>query len=199
MGDFDAGVPHAFSASSNYDVLYRGRRYPPKAIVGLAAERVTGRKYGPRDFRGGLNTKCFRLLATAGFDVVAKGAIHPFPDEVLADSLFEGATCRVLVNRYERDPVARSRCVEHHGVTCHVCGMNFCSVYGALGEGFIHVHHLTQLSEHGVRHEVDPVRDPRPVCPNCHAMLHRRTPPYSLDDIRAMLARVPTVDRVIRP
>jgi 5-methylcytosine-specific restriction enzyme A len=27
----------------------------------------------------------------------------------------------------------------------------------------------------------------RPVCPNCHAVLHLRTPPFSIDEARAML------------
>jgi hypothetical protein len=34
---------------------------------------------------------------------------------------------------------------------------------------------------------VDPVNDLKPVCPNCHAMIHRRTPPYSLEELRGLL------------
>ena len=33
----------------------------------------------------------------------------------------EGAVHRVLVNRYERDPKARAKCIEHHGACCAVC------------------------------------------------------------------------------
>ncbi len=36
-----------------------------------------------------------------------------------------------------------------------------------MGEGFIHVHHLKPLSEVGYEYRVDPIRDLRPVCPNC--------------------------------
>jgi predicted HNH restriction endonuclease len=32
------------------------------------------------------------------------------------------------------------------------------------------------------KYVVDPVNDLKPVCPNCRAMIHRRTPPYSLED-----------------
>lgn len=35
------------------------------------------------------------------------------------------------------------------------------------------VHHREPLSEVRETHEVDPIRDLVPVCPNCHAMLHR--------------------------
>lgn len=108
------------------------------------------------------------------------------PDE-LAVELTEGATTRVLVNRYERNPEARRRCIEHHGTACKVCEVDFSSRYGPIGVGFIHVHHLRALSSIGVSHSVDPVKDLRPVCPNCHAMLHTRTPPYTIRELRAMM------------
>jgi 5-methylcytosine-specific restriction protein A len=68
-----------------------------------------------------------------------------------------------------------------------VCGLDFGERYGALGEGFIHVHHLTELASIGREYEVDPVRDLRPVCPNCHAMLHRTDPALSPEELRAIL------------
>jgi len=50
--------------------------------------------------------------------------------------------------------------------------MRFQEVYGPIGAEFIHVHHLNPLSEaKGVRN-VKGAEDLRPVCPNCHAMLH---------------------------
>jgi 5-methylcytosine-specific restriction protein A len=40
-----------------------------------------------------------------------------------------------------------------------------------------------------VRHEyeVDPINDLIPVCPNCHAMIHRRRPAYSIEEVKKML------------
>jgi 5-methylcytosine-specific restriction protein A len=32
------------------------------------------------------------------------------------------------------------------------------------------------------------VNDLKPVCPNCHAMLHRRTPPYSIEELGIILS-----------
>ncbi|HEM0468253.1 TPA: HNH endonuclease [Escherichia coli] len=26
-----------------------------------------------------------------------------------------------------------------------------------------------------------------PVCPNCHAMLHRRKPPFTLEELKALM------------
>ena len=87
----------------------------------------------------------------------------------------EGAARTVSVNRYERSAWARQACVEHHGTSCAVCGIDFVEVYGDVGDGFIHVHHKTPISEvaRTKNHHVDPIEDLVPVCPNCHAMLHR--------------------------
>jgi hypothetical protein len=69
---FDAGIDHRFADSTGYDLVVADKRYPPKAIAGIAAELVTGRQYGPEDFSGGEGSKCFRLLRGAGFQIVAK-------------------------------------------------------------------------------------------------------------------------------
>jgi len=85
----------------------------------------------------------------------------------------EGATKQIIVNAYERNPQARLRCIAKYGYNCSVCGFNFQEIYGELGKNFIHVHHLNPLSEIGIDYEVNPEEDMSPVCPNCHAMLHR--------------------------
>lgn len=110
------------------------------------------------------------------------------PDEVDPAGIYlEGSVHRVLVNAYERNLHARRLCVEHHGTNCSICGFNFGSVYGEVVEGFIHVHHLRPLSEIGGEYQVDPIKDLRPVCPNCHAVAHKRIPAYSIAEVRELL------------
>jgi 5-methylcytosine-specific restriction protein A len=99
----------------------------------------------------------------------------------------EGAARTVEVNRYERNPEARRICIRHYGLSCRVCGFNFQHVYGDRGVEFIHVHHLTPLSTIAEQYELDPIRDLRPVCPNCHAMLHQRTSPLSIQELRSRI------------
>lgn len=101
--------------------------------------------------------------------------------------LVEGAVCAIKVNAYERNPEARRRCIERHGTSCSICGFNFGATYGKPAQGLIHVHHLRSLSEIGRQYVVDPVEDLRPVCPNCHAVLHRHVPPYSIEEVRTFL------------
>lgn len=100
---------------------------------------------------------------------------------------YEGAVQQVIVNAYERNPQARQQCIAHYGTECIVCGFDFGEVYGEIGQDFIHVHHLRPLTDIGERYEVNPVTDLRPVCPNCHAVIHRRKPPYSIEDVQKMV------------
>ena len=111
------------------------------------------------------------------------------PEEIEATirPLVEGAVCRVSVNAYERNPEARRQCIAAYGTDCSICSFNFAAVYGRVAEGYIHVHHLRQLSEIGEEYVIDPIVDLRPVCPNCHAVLHRRIPAYSIEEIKAFL------------
>ncbi|HLL47345.1 MAG TPA: hypothetical protein VK399_11590, partial [Longimicrobiaceae bacterium] len=86
IADLDAGVPHPFGHSMRYDVLHEGRRYPPKAVVGLAATRRTGKMWGPKSFTGGVAGPAHQLLQREGFTIVQKREPSPFPEEVEPDT-----------------------------------------------------------------------------------------------------------------
>jgi putative restriction endonuclease len=122
--------------------------------------------------------------------VVGRWAEHfALPDEVSASTqLVEGAVCRVTVNAYERNPEARRRCIAAHGTTCCICGFSFGTAYGPEAAGYIHVHHVRPLSDIGSEYVVDPVKDLRPVCPNCHAVLHLGGYCRTIDEVCVLLA-----------
>ena len=120
----------------------------------------------------------------AGFDT----DMFQGPDEIASKQFTEGKVHQVLVNAYERDPAARRACIDYYGSSCMACGLSFGERYGPVGIGYIHVHHLILLADVGESYEVDPVKDLRPICPNCHAMAHQRRPPYTIEELRAMLA-----------
>lgn len=95
------------------------------------------------------------------------------PTELTNDNnIYEGAKKTIIVNHYERNSTARQKCIDANGCRCIVCGMDFESMYGNLGRGFIHVHHVVPIATIGKNYKIDPVKDLVPVCPNCHAMLH---------------------------
>ena len=107
-----------------------------------------------------------------------------YPDEIIEQDLVEGAKKEVLVNAYERNPKAREQCIEEYGYNCFICGLNFEERYGDIGKDFIHVHHIKPLSEIKEEYIINPLEDLKPVCPNCHAMLHKKNPPYTIEEIK---------------
>jgi 5-methylcytosine-specific restriction protein A len=107
-----------------------------------------------------------------------------YPDELGPGVYVEGAKKQVRVNAYERNPKARKACISHYGTDCFVCGFAFSTMYGAIGDGFVHVHHLRPLGLSDGEYELDPIQDLRPVCPNCHAMLHRPDIMLSVEELQ---------------
>ncbi len=100
----------------------------------------------------------------------------------------EGGTSEAMRQHYKRNPKARAACVMHYGYRCFVCNFNFEDIYGSIGRQYIHVHHENELGLNGgQQYFIDPIKDLKPVCPNCHAMLHQRTPAYEIEELREML------------
>jgi len=328
--DLDEGVEHLIADSTGYDLVYQGKHYPPKAVLGIAGRYALNRELGPEHFSGGENSTCFKILrqvkmfsivqkrraflltwnpskfqvedfrkeladyfagaetlrwsvgsrkdlpdgsdlflmrlgvepkgivgmgvsigdveyqehwdgakADGGttahyvafkpsmiqenpyvslaelqanwpmFDWTPQGSgieIHDpgiirflhghgsdpgqkYPEEVDApDVHVEGAVIQVTVNAYERDPSARLECLAHHGYRCAVCERSMAEIYGPIGEGVIHIHHRTPLHTIGKAYQVNPIKDLVPVCPNCHAVLHRTIPAMDVDALKKLLA-----------
>jgi predicted HNH restriction endonuclease len=119
-----------------------------------------------------------------------------FPEELKNDDnqkpFYEGSVKQITVNSYERDTKARQECIAIHGLSCAVCGFNFEAKYGKLGKDFIHVHHLKPLAEIQAEYRVDPEKDLRPICPNCHAMLHSRKEIFTIDKLKKIIDLVLT-------
>ena len=122
-----------------------------------------------------------RAGATSGFPTV------PEEDE---DEAEEG---RLLYRRhraFERDPRLRSRkkarAREATGsLACEVCGFDFETAYGFLGQDFIECHHLVALSVTGRR--TTRLADLALLCANCHRMAHRHRPWPTVAELRALV------------
>jgi hypothetical protein len=75
IADLDAGVEHSFGSPTGYEFIYDGRRYPPKAVVGLACRYLLGRVLQPQEFSGGeAPGQANFVLRELGFSVEKKGA-----------------------------------------------------------------------------------------------------------------------------
>jgi superfamily II DNA or RNA helicase len=103
------------------------------------------------------------------------------------DNIFiEGLKSRLEEFEYfTRDPNARLKCLKHWGYSCYICGKNLEDVYGEAGKNKIEVHHEKQICE-GYR-VTDPIEDLKPVCPDCHTIIHSKIPCYDLIEVSEML------------
>ncbi len=117
---------------------------------------------------------------------------HVPAEELLPEpEYYEGAARTIQVNAYERNERARRKCIEDYGTNCFVCEFNFEAVYGEWAAGYIHVHHIVPIAKLRKSYRLDPIADLRPVCANCHAVIHRRDPPFSIDEVKQMILTAP--------
>lgn len=92
--------------------------------------------------------------------------------------------------RAERSRSLVRKAKEFHGTRCQVpsCGKELSEIYGELAAGYIEAHHLTPFASlEGRPTDLDPKTDFAVVCPDCHRMIHRRSDPYSLEEISAQI------------
>ena len=174
-------VRHSFGESTDYDVITDdGFRLPPKAVFGVAASDALGFQLGPRDFTGGLNTRCFKAITKAGYRIVRKGDDVP-PDDGPRDPeermWLEGKPILVTHLRRERaQGLARAKKRafrrEKGRLSCERCGLDPEDVYDSdVGEACIEVHHMQPLGA-GSPDRQTKLEDLMCVCANCHRIIH---------------------------
>lgn len=115
-------------------------------------------------------------------------ALRETPDG--GDSLggaLEGTKIQALVTRVERSARNRRACFEFHGHVCHGCGLDPLVFYGEPARHLLHVHHVEPLATLNEPRVVDPKTDLLPLCPNCHSLAHKRTPPFSVLELQSFL------------
>ena len=86
----------------------------------------------------------------------------------------------------ERSSRNRQRCITLRGATCEVCGWDSKKFYGLEFE-IIDVHHTEPLSSFEGSKAFNPLTDLVPLCPNCHRAAHKRSPPYSVEELKILV------------
>ena len=125
-------------------------------------------------------------------EITVYKSIYSFPLEENISTqkmsqLLEGNLKTIIVNAFERNPIARKQCLEFYGTSCLCCGFDFYKTYGVIGQNYIHVHHIIPISKIRKNYQVDPIKDLIPLCANCHAMIHRTTPALSIDKLKEII------------
>ena len=199
----DVGIPVGATLSSRYDdsvrcvVVRNGHvKFEEKEIKFKEATRqmlMQEGKTGVEEWRESICPKDYWKYEgeplTAFYDrrYPKESAMWQEGEEVIPEDAPEGAALERRVNRYERDPKLREAAIRIHGVNCFGCGINMKETYG-LAKDFIHIHHVKPLATvRGGR--VSPEKDLRPLCPNCHAVVHLKTPPVSITKLKRMIKK----------
>jgi hypothetical protein len=99
LTDLDGGIAHPFDPPTKYELVYGDKRYPPKAVVGLACRRLLGRILLPQEFSGGeAPGQANFVLRKLGFTVVRKG--EAVEDEKTASIDWSEHEVRLIVADY---------------------------------------------------------------------------------------------------
>lgn len=124
-----------------------------------------------------------------------------FPEEIIPsksepeinDRIFnEGDVTQITINAHERNSQARLECIRFYKneYKCIICGFRFIEHFGIDGENIIHIHHIKPLGNSYGPYKLNPISDLVPVCPNCHAFIHSKNPPYSIEEVQNLLKSV---------
>jgi 5-methylcytosine-specific restriction endonuclease McrA len=129
------------------------------------------------------------IKAIPGYVRVADSDASPSLDvDIHTVAATEGRRRLVLHLQRERNQtVVRNKKKQAASFDCEVCGFSFGRDYGSAASDYCEVHHLLPLSEveHTTRTRME---DLAILCANCHRVVHLRNPPYTLDEVRRMLA-----------
>jgi 5-methylcytosine-specific restriction endonuclease McrA len=159
----------------------------PPALSPLPVHTITRAPIGTEVHWDNIPGSGIRIPDAAAKEIERLWAIHigsQNADEVQGERLsaIEGDLRQRLVWSRSRESSLRTAKLEQAVrqspdglIRCEVPGCGFCfeTVYGEVGKGFAHVHHLNALGERAEAEETT-LDDLAIVCANCHAMIHRR-------------------------
>ncbi len=130
------------------------------------------------------------ISAIPGYVRVADSDSSPSLDvDIHTIAATEGRRRLVLHLQRERNQtVVRNKKKQAASLDCEVCGFSFRRAYGSAASDYCEVHHLLPLSD--VEHSTQTrIEDLAILCANCHRVVHLHNPPYTLTQVRGMLAK----------
>lgn len=109
----------------------------------------------------------------------------------------QGRQREITSKAYERSDAVRKAAIKRYRreddhIVCYICDFDFLEVYGDRGRDYIEIHHEIPLCENeGEEIEVflhDAVENVKPVCSNCHRMIHRsRNSILSIEEMKKIV------------
>jgi 5-methylcytosine-specific restriction protein A len=172
----DKQLAKLYEAGHAFGITYDLNNIPEEAKLQSDLKKIT-EHYMLLTHRGGVDSN----LTGSDFE----------PDNLKEQDLEERK--RYIRHRsIERNPGNSRKVKEVRGYVCEACGFDFKNFYGDLslnkkGETYIEAHHLIPLSNlpEGKALKLSPKEDFRVLCANCHKMIHRKNPPYTIEELKA--------------
>jgi len=185
----------AIDLSANLSTSHRPKLYEPGHAFGKKYEvnNIPDEQILVNDLKKILELYLL-LTHRGGLDSNLTGT--DFEPENLKDQPLEERKRYRRHRSIERNPQTSKIVKKERGYICEACGFDFKKIYGDIslnkkGETYIEAHHLTPLSSlpEGKAQKFNPKDDFRVLCANCHKMVHRKNPPYTIEEIKAELKK----------
>lgn len=107
--------------------------------------------------------------------------------------IFEGDTGETKETKiYKRSKELRDAAIDsflknYGALSCNICTFNYEITYGEVGKGFIEVHHKRPIYMYEGADQVktieQAIKNLAPVCANCHRIIHRTRPPFTIEQV----------------
>ena len=103
---------------------------------------------------------------------------------------------KLIAEINKRYPEVRQFLAEENFIMTSFNNFDFQKIYGDIafnkqGEAYIEAHHLTPLSDlpEGKSIQYNINDDFRVLCANCHKMVHRKNPQYTIDELKKFMKK----------
>ena len=112
-------------------------------------------------------------------------------EQIVTEGTPRRQTARYIRTRSQHLRNEALRYYTHSGrILCHACSFDYSLAYPEIGHGYIEIHHLKPIVElQGQTFSMEQaLENVRPLCANCHRIVHRRRPPIPVDKIQEILS-----------
>lgn len=171
--------------------IYKGEEIPLQEIPYETVEEIreqqeklhSGRRFNKvnKGYLIAQNTpkvEIFERLEAVIFSIIGKKTMIPGPDN--SDTfILEGITEEIFTSKRSRTRRFIEPVKLRDGYKCQACGLSL----SVNGSSILQVHHLKPLVE-----EVKTtMKDLVSLCPTCHFIAHKNTPPYTISEVKEII------------
>jgi len=165
-------------------ITQKGNHFTLDASIASGCEILLPKKY-----HANIKDNEYAEITIRDFIVPSIAKPELFPD--VDEEFIEGRTVLRIHLAKERDrnlvKLAKAIALSTRGeLRCEVCKLSFQERYGDIGRDFIEAHHLLPVSQLKTSTRVR-IEDIALLCSNCHRMIHRGNPVFSIEELRTKL------------